>query len=163
MSPNVEDRPRTSSNKCNTQQLFHVRPKVKGKPKVRDIWGISVVGFGKHLCGILGQFVGQSVVQRQNFKSDEDTETCGFQMLNDDEIVTFVHEESGPVDDETNEDEYNHNNESSKGPSNADAFSALETAMEWYEQQSECCSTQLLLLKRFRDLAAKKRRFTMVL
>ncbi|GFV70144.1 uncharacterized protein TNCV_2552881 [Trichonephila clavipes] len=47
----------------------------------------------------------------------------------------------------------------SKGPSNADAFSALETAMEWYEQQSKRCHTQLLLLKRVRDLAAKKRRF----
>ncbi|GFS73510.1 hypothetical protein TNCV_775361 [Trichonephila clavipes] len=45
-----------------------------------------------------------------------------------------------------------------KNPSNADAFSALETAMEWYEQQSECCPTQLLLLKRMRDLAGNKRR-----
>ncbi|GFW37059.1 uncharacterized protein TNCV_5019571 [Trichonephila clavipes] len=71
----------------------------------------------------------------------------GFQMLNDDEIVTSV-QESDPVD----EDNY----ESSKDSSNADAFSALETAMEWYEQQSECCPTQLLLLKRIRDLAAKK-------
>ncbi|GFX68631.1 hypothetical protein TNCV_1800441 [Trichonephila clavipes] len=30
--------------------------------------------------------------------------------------------------------------------------------MEWYKQQSECCSTQLLLLKRIGDLAAKKLR-----
>ncbi|GFU62346.1 uncharacterized protein TNCV_1447521 [Trichonephila clavipes] len=89
-----------------------------------------------------------------------DAEDCGFQMLNDDEIVTSVQEESDPVDDETDEDE--DNNENSKGPSNADAFSALETAMEWYEQQSECCPTQLLVLKRVRDLAAKKRRCTMV-
>ncbi|GFU60613.1 uncharacterized protein TNCV_1730211 [Trichonephila clavipes] len=87
----------------------------------------------------------------------------GFQMLNDDEIVTSVQAESNPVDDETDEDEDN-NFESSKGPSNAVSFSALETAMEWYEQQSECCPTQLLLLKRNRDLvcAAKKRRCTMV-
>ncbi|GFV83377.1 hypothetical protein TNCV_3055241 [Trichonephila clavipes] len=56
-----------------------------------------------------------------------------FQMLNDDEIVTSVQEESDPVDDETDEDE-NNNNKSSKGPSNADSFSALETTMEWYEQ-----------------------------
>jgi len=91
-----------------------------------------------------------------------DAEDCGFQMLNDDEIVTSVQEESDPVDDETDEDEDNNNNESSKGPLNADAFAALETAMEWYEQQSECCPTQLLLLKRIRDLAAKKRRCTMV-
>ncbi|GFW13041.1 uncharacterized protein TNCV_3329731 [Trichonephila clavipes] len=76
-------------------------------------------------------------------------------MPNDDEIVTSV-QESDPVDDETDEDE-DSKNEIIKGPSNADAFSALETAMEWYKQQSECCPTQLLLLKRT-NLAAKKRR-----
>ncbi|GFW75607.1 uncharacterized protein TNCV_4427901 [Trichonephila clavipes] len=65
---------------------------------------------------------------------------------------------SHPANDETDEDE--DNNESSKGPSNAVAFSALETAMEWYEQRSEYCPTQLLLLKRIRDLAARKRRCT---
>ncbi|GFW31155.1 uncharacterized protein TNCV_2577371 [Trichonephila clavipes] len=90
-----------------------------------------------------------------------DAEDCGFQMLNDDEIVTSVQEEFDLVDDETDEDEVN-NNESSKSPSNADAFSALETAMEWYKQQSECCPTQLLLLQRIGYLAAKKRRCTMV-
>ncbi|GFW61357.1 hypothetical protein TNCV_4136751 [Trichonephila clavipes] len=57
-----------------------------------------------------------------------DAEDCGFKMLNNDEIVTSMQEESDPVDDET--DEYEDNNESSKGPSNGDAFSALETAME---------------------------------
>ncbi|GFX22309.1 uncharacterized protein TNCV_1815111 [Trichonephila clavipes] len=72
-----------------------------------------------------------------------DAKDCGFQMKNDDEIVTYVQEESDPVDDE---DEGNNKNESSQGSSNAGAFSALETAMEWYEQQTECCPTQLLLL-----------------
>ncbi|GFU21933.1 uncharacterized protein TNCV_3284011 [Trichonephila clavipes] len=90
-----------------------------------------------------------------------DAEDCGFQMLNDDEIVTSAQEESDPVDDETDEDEDN-NNESNKGPSNADAFSALETAMEWYEQPPECCPTQLLLLKRIKNLATKKRRCTVI-
>ncbi|GFU61811.1 uncharacterized protein TNCV_4564581 [Trichonephila clavipes] len=71
----------------------------------------------------------------------------GFQMLNDDEIVTSMQVESDAADDETDEDKDN-NNESSKGPTNAGAFSALETAMEWYEQQSECCPAQLILLKR---------------
>ncbi|GFW10928.1 uncharacterized protein TNCV_4459031 [Trichonephila clavipes] len=65
-----------------------------------------------------------------------DVEDSRFQMLDDDEIVTSVQEESDPIDDKTNEDEYNDNNESSKGSSKADAFSALEKAMEWYEQQS---------------------------
>ncbi|GFV04053.1 uncharacterized protein TNCV_916771 [Trichonephila clavipes] len=55
-----------------------------------------------------------------------DTEDYGFQMLNDDEIMTSVQEESDPVHDKTGEDENNNNNESSNGPSNADAFSALD-------------------------------------
>ncbi|GFX16159.1 uncharacterized protein TNCV_4704151 [Trichonephila clavipes] len=88
-----------------------------------------------------------------------DAEDCGYQMLNDNEIVTYVQEESDPVN---NEDEDKNNNESSKGPLNADAFSALKTAMEWYEQQSECCPTQLLLFKRITDFTAKKQRCTMV-
>ncbi|GFW38401.1 hypothetical protein TNCV_1332541 [Trichonephila clavipes] len=49
-----------------------------------------------------------------------DAEDCGFQMLNEEEIVTFVQEESEPVDDEMDEDEDNNNNENSKGPSNTD-------------------------------------------
>ncbi|GFU54461.1 uncharacterized protein TNCV_3024401 [Trichonephila clavipes] len=55
-----------------------------------------------------------------------DTEECGFQMLNDDEIVTSF-QETDSIDDETDVDK--DNNESSKGSSNADTFSALETAM----------------------------------
>ncbi|GFU07567.1 uncharacterized protein TNCV_2225421 [Trichonephila clavipes] len=43
-----------------------------------------------------------------------DAEDRGFHMLNDDEIVTSVREESNPVDDETDEDE--DNNVSCKGP-----------------------------------------------
>ncbi|PRD18963.1 UNVERIFIED_CONTAM: hypothetical protein NCL1_58899 [Trichonephila clavipes] len=59
-------------------------------------------------------------------------EDCGFQILKDDEIVTSVHEESDPVDDETDEDKDNNNknNESITSPSNADVFYTLETAME---------------------------------
>ncbi|GFX63804.1 uncharacterized protein TNCV_5032751 [Trichonephila clavipes] len=79
-------------------------------------------------------------------------------MLNDDEIVTSVQAESDPVDDETDEDEDN-NYESSKSPSNAfcvrDSYGVVQT--------TEYCPTQLLLLlKRIRDLAPKKRRCTMV-
>ncbi|GFS95169.1 uncharacterized protein TNCV_2705151 [Trichonephila clavipes] len=82
-----------------------------------------------------------------------DAEYCGFQILKDDEIETSV-QEADPFDDEMEKDEDNHNTENSKGPSNAETFSQFETAMEWYEQQSECCPTQLLLLRRTRDLAA---------
>jgi hypothetical protein len=34
----------------------------------------------------------------------------------------------------------------------------MESAMQWYEQQPKCNSTELLLLKRIKDLTAKKRR-----
>ncbi|GFY35785.1 uncharacterized protein TNCV_4841621 [Trichonephila clavipes] len=108
----------------------------------------------------------QSIPGFQEFDEEDvetwiacDAEDCGFQMLNDGQIVTSV-QESNPVDDETDEDEDNNNNESSKGSS--DAFSVLQTAMEWYQQQSEFCLTQLLLLSRIKDLASKKRRCTMV-
>ncbi|GFW12354.1 hypothetical protein TNCV_816091 [Trichonephila clavipes] len=51
-------------------------------------------------------------------------------MLNDDEIVTYVQKESNPINNEKDEDEDNNSNESSKGPLDTDAFSALEIAME---------------------------------
>ncbi|GFV48504.1 uncharacterized protein TNCV_2395691 [Trichonephila clavipes] len=76
-------------------------------------------------------------------------------MLKDDEIVTFVQVESDPVGDETDEVEDN-NKESSKGTLNAGAFSALDTSLEWHEQPSERCPTQLLLFRSIRDLAAKR-------
>ncbi|GFW29271.1 uncharacterized protein TNCV_742131 [Trichonephila clavipes] len=82
-------------------------------------------------------------------------------MLNDENIVTSAQAESDPVDDETGEGEDN-NNESSKGPSNSGTFPALETVMEWYEQQSECYSTQLLLLKRIRAAVAEWYRYRTV-
>ncbi|PRD32075.1 UNVERIFIED_CONTAM: hypothetical protein NCL1_21576 [Trichonephila clavipes] len=62
-----------------------------------------------------------------------DTEDCGFQMLNDDKIVTSVQEKSNHVDDETDEDEDNTTNVARVH----EMHSALETAMEWYEKQSE--------------------------
>ncbi|GFU88756.1 hypothetical protein TNCV_4444331 [Trichonephila clavipes] len=44
-----------------------------------------------------------------------------------------------------------------KGPSNADAFSALETAMESGTNNNQSAVTQLLLFKRIRDLPAKNK------
>jgi hypothetical protein len=44
-----------------------------------------------------------------------------------------------------------------KGPTSAEAFATFKTGLEWFEKQAECCPTQLLLLKRLRDLAAEKR------
>ncbi|GFX48020.1 uncharacterized protein TNCV_4113551 [Trichonephila clavipes] len=70
---------------CNFQQLFHVRPKVTGKPKIRDIWRIS------------------DLEGEKDFTDDHREEI----------IVIFVQEVSNPVDDETDENEDNNSNESS--------------------------------------------------
>ncbi|GFW48001.1 uncharacterized protein TNCV_2401881 [Trichonephila clavipes] len=86
-------------------------------------------------------FVQSTPGSYKNLDGNRCRRLSGFQMLNEDEIMTSVQAESDPADDETDEDEGN-NNESTKRPSNAGAFSALETAMEWHEKQSECCPTQ---------------------
>ncbi|GFX40846.1 pro-Pol polyprotein [Trichonephila clavipes] len=106
---------------CNVQQLFHVRPTVTGKPKVRDIWGISDLegekDFNDDHIEEITDFV-QSIPGFQECDEDVearmacDAEDWGFQMVNDDEIVTSVQEKSNPIDDETDEDEDNSNNES---------------------------------------------------
>ena len=44
-----------------------------------------------------------------------------------------------------------------KDPTHAEAFDAFETDVAWCEQQNECCSTQLLFLKKMRNLAATKK------
>ncbi|GFT65700.1 hypothetical protein TNCV_447081, partial [Trichonephila clavipes] len=46
-------------------------------------------------------------------------------------------------------------------PSNAYALSALQTAMEWYEQQSECCPTQLTGAQENQRPCSEKRSCTM--
>lgn len=46
--------------------------------------------------------------------------------------------------------------EEETGPSHAEAFVALETTIEWWEQQVECNSEEMQLLRKIRDLAAEK-------
>ncbi|GFW15671.1 hypothetical protein TNCV_3581691 [Trichonephila clavipes] len=79
-------------------------------------------------------------------------------LLNDDEIVTSVQEEFNPVDDETDEDEDNNKNGSSKDPSNTDARQLRNGT----NSNQSIVLLKLQLLKRIRDLAAKKRRCTMI-
>ncbi|GFV18942.1 hypothetical protein TNCV_4758271 [Trichonephila clavipes] len=49
-----------------------------------------------------------------------------------------------------------------KGPSKADTFSALESDMEWYEQQSECYLTQIPTAQENQIPRSEKRKCTMV-
>nr|CAD7393677.1 unnamed protein product [Timema cristinae] len=49
--------------------------------------------------------------------------------------------------------------EEAAGPSHSDAYEAFQTAMNWLERQPERTATQLVPLKRLRDMAAKRRVF----
>ncbi|GFX26881.1 uncharacterized protein TNCV_1840531 [Trichonephila clavipes] len=104
------------------------------------------------LCSLVVQRFQESDEENVNAWMAYNAEDCGFQMLYGDEFVMSVQEESDPVDDETDENEDNNSNESSKGPFNADAFSALETAMEYTNNNQSafllnyCCSRESEIL-----------------
>lgn len=87
---------------------------------------------------------------------NSDINEHGYQIYNENEILSLVTEVNEPEDSSDDEDAID------SGPSHGDAFSALETAMNWYEKQPECCLPQLITLKKIRDLAAKKRSLTLV-
>ncbi|XP_060865412.1 uncharacterized protein LOC132941393 [Metopolophium dirhodum] len=80
-----------------------------------------------------------------------DVNDLGYQILVSDEIISSLQNE---VSDDSSSDE---SMNTSKGPTSAEAFAAFETGLEWFQKQSECCPTQLLLLIRLRDLAVEKR------
>lgn len=87
----------------------------------------------------------------QNYDDDP-----GYQIMNDEEILQYV-TESEDIQNKDEDDDNEGDNIPDSGPSHEEAYSALNTAMTWYERQEESCPTQLLLLKQMRDLAAKKR------
>lgn len=80
----------------------------------------------------------------------------GNQILNEDQIVTSVMINSQTEDSENSDLEEQTEDEGECNPTHSEAFNAFDLAMEWCEQQKECSSDQLILLKRLKDLAAKK-------
>ncbi|GFV33241.1 uncharacterized protein TNCV_3948951 [Trichonephila clavipes] len=98
------------------QRIKVVSPKGTAKPKVREGENDFNDDHREEITHLV-----QSIPRFQECVEEDvetwracDAENCGFQMLNDDEIVTSMQEEYDPVYDETDEDE--DNNESSKGP-----------------------------------------------
>lgn len=92
-----------------------------------------------------------NTIKREGYTRN-DANHLEFEILNDDDIIKCV-KESELLFKITNE--YG-NMKNYTGPTPSEAFTALESATQWYEQQPECNSTELLLLKRIKDLAAKK-------
>nr|CAD7409544.1 unnamed protein product [Timema cristinae] len=93
---------------------------------------------------------------RELFESDGNDP--GYQYLNDDEILHQVIEDN---DNGSNVRESDDNEEmdveEAAGPSHSDTYETFQTAMNWLERQPEGTAIQLMLLKRLRDMAAKKR------
>lgn len=84
-----------------------------------------------------------------------DSTDPGYQILDDDEIISSLKNQED--DDHDNDSSSDESVNAPNKPSHAEAFAAFETGLEWFERQDECRQTQLLLLKRLRDLAAQKR------
>lgn len=83
---------------------------------------------------------------------DLDKNDMGYEILDDNDIVTSMQEPENQESSDSEEDAAD-----DAVPSHSEAFTSLETVMSWYEVQPECSQAQLLLLKRMKDLAGRKR------
>lgn len=83
---------------------------------------------------------------------NNDANDPGFQMLTDEEI-TFTVLDSETLDMVESDKEI----DVQEGSSHSGALKAFETGMSWLERQPESTPGQLLVLKRLRDMAPKKR------
>ncbi|GBM15345.1 hypothetical protein AVEN_210966-1 [Araneus ventricosus] len=77
-----------------------------------------------------------------------DMEDTGFQLLNDEEIITEVRR--SPKEDEAE-------NDSQVKISNNDAFEYFSKGLAWMEQQEQYDSSELMLARKLRDKAARQR------
>ncbi|KAL3286431.1 hypothetical protein HHI36_000939 [Cryptolaemus montrouzieri] len=87
-----------------------------------------------------------------------DSNDQGFQNMSDDEIVENILQINEQQEMQEDEAEENIDVENDTGPSHDVAFHALETALKWFEKQTDSDTVSLLQLERIRDIAAMKRR-----
>ncbi|GBO01502.1 hypothetical protein AVEN_65846-1 [Araneus ventricosus] len=78
----------------------------------------------------------------------------GFQLLNDEEIIAEVRHSS--KEDEEEDDDEGENDSQVKISSN-DAFECFSKGLAWMEQQEQCDSSELILLRKPRNRAARQR------
>lgn len=88
-----------------------------------------------------------------------DINDLGRQILSDNEIIRTFHEED---DTEGKENKTDDLTESKNGPSHSDYFNALNLAFKWFERQKYSNTTQLLQLRKLRDITALNRWSTMM-
>lgn len=85
-----------------------------------------------------------------------DSRDPAYHILNEDEIVTSVKKFHFVKECDVSDLDDDDVAEGESYPTDTEAFNAFDVAMEWCELQKECSSEQLILLKRLKDLAAKK-------
>ncbi|GBL86841.1 hypothetical protein AVEN_96067-1 [Araneus ventricosus] len=84
---------------------------------------------------------------------DCDADDAGFQLMSDDEIIAQVRKLNSDDDiSESDEDEVIETSKISKSY----AFECFSKGLMWLEHQTESDSTERMLLKQFRDRAAKR-------
>lgn len=85
---------------------------------------------------------------------ESDANDPGFHLLTDDEIVAEVTDqpEVQPASDDESQDEMNE-----ACVTNTEAELCLSKALLWLEQQSDSTTSEIMMLKRLRDTAARKR------
>lgn len=81
----------------------------------------------------------------------------GFEILNDDEIVYRVIAVEEGEEDETDYDEGADHSQESRS-SHSEAETMLSKCIDWFEMQEEANATQVLLLRKIRNIAAQKAR-----
>ncbi|GBN48636.1 hypothetical protein AVEN_140034-1 [Araneus ventricosus] len=82
-------------------------------------------------------------------------EDAGFQLLNDEEIIAEVRHSL--KEDEKEDDDDEGENDSQVNISNNYAFDCFSKVLAWLEQQEQYDSSELMLLRKLRDRAARQR------
>ncbi|GBL67447.1 hypothetical protein AVEN_19111-1 [Araneus ventricosus] len=83
-----------------------------------------------------------------------DIEDACFQLRNDEEIIAEIRH--SPKEDEEGDDDEGENDSQVK-ISNNDAFECFSKGLAWLEQQEQCDSSELMLLRKLPDRAARQR------
>ena len=99
----------------------------------------------------LGSTPGDQNWQTPDDWLEEDSEDPGYQLMTDNEIVSEINCET-TIDSSSEDDELD-----SSSVSNSKACEAFNTALKWLEAQTDIGPVHLLLVKKWRDIAARKR------
>ncbi|KAJ0183826.1 hypothetical protein K1T71_000249 [Dendrolimus kikuchii] len=85
---------------------------------------------------------------------DIDAEDLGYQIMQDSEILDLI---TNKADDTASTSTTSSDNEDENIIGDSEAFTCLDIALRWFEAQAASVQYQISVLKKVRDLAARKR------